>query len=592
VTTSEMRPEAGPSEQRHGIQIDWDVPIVMDDGVVIRADVFRPIGAYPVPALVSYGPYGKGLRFSEHHTDQWNRLISSHPEVIEGSSGDFQAWETVDPEKWVPFGYACVRVDSRGAGRSVGFLDPHSPREILDTYSCVEWAGTQPWSNGKVGMLGLSYYATNGWLVAALPDPPPHLAAVCAWEGSGDSYRDSGRHGGILSPWVKNWWASRILPLQHGYGERGPRSPNTGELVAGPETLSDEELAANRADTVGNRMSHILDDEWTKSRSVRWENISVPVLSAANWGGAGLHLRGNVEGFVRATTEDKWLEVHTLEHWTHFYSDYGLDVQRRFMDRFLKGDDAGWKDQPRVSLNVRSPGEVVTLRGEAAWPIPDTKWTRRYLAPSGTLADAPSPGDAIPFEALGDGLRFVTDPLTDETEITGPVAAKLYVSSSTADADLFLVLHVFDPDGREVTFQGAMDPLSTVGKGWLRASHRKLDPDRSTEYQPYHTHDLIEPLVPDDIYELDVEVWPTSIVVPAGYRIGLSILGRDYFHEAPDGSANFDNFGASVPRNGSGGFLHNDPDDRPAEIFGGNTTVHIGPEHPSHVLLPVIPKRA
>ena len=190
------------------------------------------------------------------------------------------------------------------------------------------------------------------------------------------------------------------------------------------------------------------------------------------------------------------------------------------------------------------------------------------------------------------GVLFVTDPLADETEVTGPIAAKLYVSSSTADADLFLVLHVFDPDGREVTFQGAMDPLSTVGKGWLRASHRKLDPDRSTECQPYHTHDVIEPLVPDDIYELDVEIWPTSIVVPAGYRIGLSILGRDYFHEAPEDSANFDNFGAGVPRNGSGGFLHNDPDDRPAETFGGITTVHIGPEHPSHVLLPVIPKRA
>jgi hypothetical protein len=215
-----------------------------------------------------------------------------------------------------------------------------------------------------------------------------------------------------------------------------------------------------------------------------------------------------------------------------------------------------------------------------------------YLTTGRGLTDATGDSGALAFDALGAGLRFLSEPVTEETEITGPVAAKLYVSSSTSDADLFLVLHVFDPDGREVTFQGAMDPLSTVGKGWLRASHRKLDPVRSAEYRPYHTHDELQPLEPGVVYELDVEIWPTSIAIPLGYRWGLSILGRDYFHDGPDDSAAFDNFGASVPRNGSGGFLHNDPKDRPEEIFGGTTTIHLGADHPSHVLLPVIPLRS
>ena len=116
--------------------------------------------------------------------------------MLEGSSNKYQNWELVDPEKWVPDGYACVRVDSRGAGRSPGLLDVWSARETQDLYQCVEWAGTQSWSNGKVGINGISYYAMNQWNAGALK--PPHLAALCMWEGSSDYYRELCRHGGIL----------------------------------------------------------------------------------------------------------------------------------------------------------------------------------------------------------------------------------------------------------------------------------------------------------------------------------------------------------------------------------------------------------
>ena len=150
------------------MQIDWDAPIPMDDGVVLRADVFRPAGAGKHPVILSYGPYAKGLSFQEGYKGNWARLTKAAPEVLQGSSNKYQNWELVDPEKWVPDGYACVRVDSRGAGRSPGHLDVWSPREAQDLYQCVEWAGTQPWSNGKVGINGISYYAMNQWQVAAL----------------------------------------------------------------------------------------------------------------------------------------------------------------------------------------------------------------------------------------------------------------------------------------------------------------------------------------------------------------------------------------------------------------------------------------
>ena len=139
----------------------------------------------------------------------------------------------------------------------------------------------------------------------------------------------------------------------------------------------------------------------------------------------------------------------------------------------------------------------------------------------------------LPYEASGKGLDFFMPPSTEPLEITGPMAAKLFLSSSTADADVFLVLRLFDRDGKEVTFIGANDPRTPIANGWLRASHRKLDPERSLPYRPYHTHDEAWPLQPGEPVELDVEIWPSCIVVPPGYRLCLSVRGKDYENEGP-----------------------------------------------------------
>src|SRR5918998_2170449 len=460
------------------MRIDWDVAIEMDDGVVLRADVFRPDDDARHPVILSYGPYAKGLAFQEGYPNQWERMVSRHPQVEAGSSNRFQNWEVVDPEKWVPDGYACVRVDSRGAGRSEGRLDPFSPRETDDLAACIEWAAEQPWSSGKVGLNGISYYAMNQWHVASRS--PRGLAAMCDWE-----------------------------------------------------------------------------------------RLDVPLLAAGNWGGHGLHLRGNVEGYVRGASAQKWLELHGLEHWTHFYTDYGVRLQKRFFGHFLKGEDTGWDGQRPVLLQVRHADGTFTERAEQEWPPARTEWTRWEL---GTGS----------YEALGDGVTFMGEPLERETEITGPSAAKLFVSSSTEDADLFVVLRAFDPDGEEVVFQGAIDPHTPIAQGWLRASHRKLDQSLSEPYRPYHTHDEKQPLTPGEVYELDVEIWPTSIVLPAGYRLAVTVRGTDYEHPKAGGDP-LTTFRNELP--GSGPFLHDDPDDRPADVFGGTGTIHPG----SYVLLPVIP---
>jgi hypothetical protein len=564
------------------MQIDFDVPVEMDDGLVLRADVFRPPGDGRYPVILSYGPYAKGLHFEDGYPDQWRIMCEQHPDVPAGSSNLYQSWEVVDPEKWVPHGYACVRVDSRGAGRSRGYIQHFSPRETKDFHECIEWAGEQPWSSGKVGLSGISYYGMNQWQVAA--GQPEHLAALCIWEGAADWYRDSTHHGGLLSTFWGNWYEHQVKTVQYGLGENGPRSRVTGELVCGDQTLSDDELARNRADFGQELRDHPFIDDYYRERIPDWTKITQPLLSAGNWGGYGLHLRGNTDGFLRAGSSQKWLEMHGLEHWTHFYTDYGREIQLAFFDHFLKGEDNGWDRQPSVLLNVRHADGTFVRRDEDAWPIPRTRWTKLYLdAASMSLSPTPvANAGSVEYETTGDGVTF-SSVVEEELEITGPAAAKLFASSSTEDADLFLVLRVFEPSGQEVTFQGALDPHTPIAHGWLRASHRALDDELSTPYRPYHRHDRAEPLTPGETYELDVEIWPTCIVIPTGFTLALTIRGNDYQYSDEARKVGW------FTMTGVGPFKHDDPSDRPPELFGGRVRLHCGGGQEAYVLLPVVP---
>ncbi len=193
---------------------------------------------------------------------------------------------------------------------------------------------------------------------------------------------------------------------------------------------------------------------------------------------------------------------------------------------------------------------------------------------------------AVSYPGLGEGVTFSAPTWDRDVEITGPLAAKLWVSSATEDADLFLIVRLFDPGGEEVHFAGTVDPRTPIAQGWLRASHRGLDPSLSEAWRPYHPHDEIQPLEPGRPYEVDVEIWPTCIVVPAGYRLALTVQGKDYEHAGPGAPI----WGGAFEMRGSGVFVHDDARDRPEEVFGGEVTIHGGGDTPSHLLLPVIPE--
>lgn len=524
---------------------EQNVPIPMRDGALVYANVYRPRDPGVHPVILTFGPYGKDIHFGDFNPAAYAQ-IAEH--------GRYLNWETPNPDWWVPQGYVVVRVDQRGIGASPGRLDLFtSSQQAEDHYDAIEWAGIQPWSSGKVGLLGISYYAITQWQVAALQ--PPHLAAMIPWEGFADLYRDALRHGGIYcNGFIAGWYPRQILPVQHGV--------NGGR--------SNEELIANRADLFAGVKAHALDDDYYHAFTPDLSQITTPLLSVGNWGGLGLHLRGNIEGYLGAASEHKWLRVLVGDHLTPFYSETGRAIQARFFDYWLKGHDNGQLAEPRIQLAIRK-GSQISWRNENEWPLARTLWTRLSLDATTRRLDrqAPRAEAHVSYDAPYGGVTFFTEPFATDIEITGPLALHLWVSSSTDDLDVFVTIRDLDPDGNEVHGIGSSGEPVPVTKGWLRASQRKPDLQRSTQYRPFHTHDETHKLTLDQVIPLDIEIWPTSMIYEAGHRLALDI-------EAHDGS-------------GSGVFLHNDLDDRPLTKLAGTNTVHTGMERHSFLLLPIIP---
>jgi uncharacterized protein len=558
-----------------------NISIPTDDGAFVMANIFRPKKPGRYPVIMSMSIYGKDLPIQGVYAREWKEMLKTIPNLCQKSSCFYQVWETPDPELWVPYDYVLIRIDARGSGKTPGMLDPFSPRENRDYYNAIEWAALQPWSNGKVGLAGISYYAVNQWLVASMQ--PPHLAAIIPWEGWSDNYRDNSRHGGIYSNIFRMGWAAKqLIPIQHGNARGGLKDLDDGAPLNGDKALTAEQLAANRVDLEKETLRNQLDGSIYRDRSADYSRITVPLLSGANWGGMGLHSRGNFEGYYRSASKQKWLQVHGLNHRDPFYLDDGQALQKEFFDHFLQGKNNGWEKRPPVLLKVRYADGTFRDRPENEWPLARTKWTKVYLDPQKQgLAALPVPAASeASYKAFGAGVTFASAPFDQETEITGPLKAHLWVSSETEDMDIFATLQLFSPDKKEITFEGASELAVPIAQGWLRVSHRKLDPALTTPWRPYHSHDEIQKMVPGEKYEVDVELWPTCIVVPKGYTLTLKLQGKDFSRSEKGGVFT-----------GSGPFLHVHPQDRPASIFGGTNVIYGGGSFASYLQIPVVPPK-
>ena len=502
------------------MQILRDIAVPTRDGSPIVVDVFRPDGDDPVPVIACISPYGKDVHWPERFPLY---------DLVE--HGDYMVWETPNPEWWVPRGYALVRVDTRGTGKSPGRLDLYGPKDAEDFYDVVEWAAAQPWSTGRVASSGISWLAMMGWRVAALQ--PPHLAAVVAWEGLTDFYREAAYQGGLYSNgFIEGWWAHQVEPQRNGTDGEG-----------WPELLP----------------RHRLLDDYHRARTVDLGRVTVPLLSAGNWGALHLHLRGNIEGWRGAASEHKWLVVHTGTHVDPYYADWAQDLQLRFLDRFLKGQQDRMEGVAPVRLAIRH-GRDVVWRDAEDFPLPGSDWRELYLSGSGLDWRAPVEPGEVPYPA-----RFETAPAQDMLELTGPVALRLWISAETDDVDVLARLQHLAVDGEPIPAIGPQGGPVPMAIGWLRASHRETDPELSQPFRPWHPHERTVALTQGQPTQLDVEIWPTSITLAPGERLRLELVVDD---------------------TDLGMISHSAPWDRRS---AAGATIHTGGEHASHLLVPVIP---
>lgn len=521
--------------------VERDVGVVVRDGTRLSTAVFRPADTGSYPVVLALTAYGKDLG-PEHYPEvsRFGQRPGFDAGVIEVSP--WTTWEGPDPATWVPAGYAVVYLDVRGYHASEGDASVLSPQDADDFYDVIEWAGAQEWSNGKVGTIGVSYLAISQWAAAGLN--PPSLAAMIPWEGQTDAYREVLYHGGVPETSFTRFWLHRVNGLAN-------TPPLPDHDVFQVVHRDPQAMAAIR-----------------QNQFIEPERSHVPALVAATWSDHGLHTRGSFGAFVRSSADQKWLYTHGRPKWSTFYGADALEYQRAFFDHFLKGEDNGWERRPAVRLEVRETLHEHTVRFEHEWPLARTEYVPWYLdAASGSLTDRPVAGSASVGYEPPSGAATFTRTFERDTELTGHMKLRLWVSTSAGDdLDLFVGVKKLDEHGDEVHFFAkAGYAFGPVALGWVRVSERALDTERSTPWQPVLRHDAPQPVAPGEIVPVEVEILPSSTLFRAGESLQLVVQGADLFEHPSLGHA------------------------YSADVNVGTHTIHSGDEHDSHLLVPVIP---
>ncbi|KAJ0417336.1 alpha/beta-hydrolase [Aspergillus carlsbadensis] len=511
------------------------IPIPMRDGTRLCANLFLPFSAskdaQKVPVICSMGPYGKDIHASTFGLPKTPIYAEMYKHI--GPLGPDAAFELCEPMVWCrDYGYALLRVDARGIGGSEGRLDPFGlERSVLidadaegqDLYDITEWAGTQPWSSGKVAFSGISYYGMVGYWAAM--QRPPHLTCVLSYEAQCSVYH-AARRGGIYSEnFQAHWFGNVVLPYQAGRG---------GGLLTEEE---EEELEANRVDYPKLLAKTEYPDEgvWAVfDRVRRLEDIEVPFYLAGNWTDPELHLAGNIRAFNGISSQYKWLEMHTGNHLAAFYDPEHIAMQRRFLDHFLfDKKENGVLDVPRLRL-LQHHGTQRTFYREAetAFPPPDAQDAIFYLTPDQTLSITP-PADtaSTPFQTKGYGpesrnLHFPLDtPFTEPFELLGSPYLDLEVSTTAQDLDLFIYLRAIDATGNPMILAGNHgEPMDSFARGYFRLSHRaevaRNFKEKGVIDQPSVPRSEV---TPGKVYRVLVPLYPAAFWFDEGQSVALEI---------------------------------------------------------------------
>ncbi|TQL52567.1 CocE/NonD family hydrolase [Subtercola boreus] len=564
-----------------------DVRIPTRDGSYVCADIFLPDDDQQHPVIMNQGFYGKSFdhgtigsrRQAEAKEELEDRYFTGNPDGLQ-----YENHESVDSAVWVPKGYVCIRVDARGVGNSPGLQAPFSRQQAEDYYDAIEWAGTQPWSNGNVGLWGMSYLAITQHTVASLQ--PPHLKAMVALGTDSDLYNEALYGGGLYGEGFWTWWRAAMA----GHNFHGERAETDwlGRMLATP--FDDPEA-------YGEHGSVFMKPDMSK--------VTTPVWIVGPQTGVVIHQLGSSETFIRSTAvEQKRFDF--VDAWfPHSYKHSTIDDHERFFDHFLKGDDTGVMDSPPVRVQVRTGNGGHLLLEENEWPIARTSYPRWYLdaRPSGWTGDsngqqllsiqcaAPTQEASASYSAELDrghpipaptgyvggtprwstGVSFVSEPVDEDMLLAGYMKAGLWVSSTTHDLDLYVSLRVIDENGREIRYESLVPPIDPanihpVGHGLLKVSHRALDALRSTPYWPAPSHAEADhqPLEIGEVVAVEVGLYPSTALIRKGSRLRVDV--QPY---SP----------AGIPSRAYDESYH----------LGATNTIYTGPEHQSYIQLPIVP---
>lgn len=421
----------------------------------------------------------------------------------------------------------------------------------------MEWAGTQEWSSGKVAMCGISYYGMACYWAAM--QQPPHLSAIVPYEALTDKYGDVCRQGGVWhAGFQKHWYNNIVVPHQY------------GKL----EGLSEDQLTKQRMDYDALATNWVWRSEgpWPVfDRTRDLSKIKVPMLTAGNWMDSEVHLPGNPTSYERASSEWKFLEMHTGNHLAAYYESDQIQRQLRFLDFFLKEKtDNGLEASPRIDLLIRR-GIDNFYRAESTWPPKDATQTPLYLAPNEGLKfeqhKSSSADEHIAYAGCSGASFFQTEPLGEELEILGFPHLDLTISTDAQDMDIFVYFYVINPNGEKLVFRGNHDePAVSFLRSWFRLSHRTLS-STSTAERPVLDQVKPAPVEANKWYDVKVPVVCTSMIIEPGHRLAIALRANDEEEIIPP-------------------MRHVGPD-RPETLFAGTNRIKLG----GKLVLPVV-KRA
>ncbi|QDP02362.1 CocE/NonD family hydrolase [Thalassotalea sp. PS06] len=522
--------------------IERDVGIYTRDNTRLSAKIYRPNKKGKFPVIMSFTAYGKDFG-PEDYPSVLDHNAKPDFDLGPIKVSKWTAWEAPDPAFWVLNDYIVMYVDSRGYFGSEGKPSILSDKDSLDFYDAIRWAGQQSWSNGNVGLNGVSYLAISQWLAAT--SRPPNLKAIIPWEGQTDPYRETLYHGGIPETAFTNFWVQKI---------------NTGASAnVGPPPFLFKFVHKRPW------LFKLIQD----TSALDLTMINIPVLIAASWSDHGLHSRGSFEAFKRISSIDKWLFTHGRPKWSTYYSDEALAFQKQFFDHYLKGKENKLNSKKPVRLEVRHSLTQYHVRFEESWPIPRTEYRRLFLDADNRIL-RPSPitkSGKVDYPAQT-GSAIFSIVFDRDTEISGNMKLKLWLSTDQGtDMDIFVAVKKSDVHGDDVPFYAKTGyNKGPVALGWLRVSQRELDRKKSTPWQPILTHENPQTLSENEIVAVEIEILPSSTLFKKGETLNLVIQGHDIFSHPTLAHAYNENKG-----------IH---------------SIYTGKQYDSHLLIPVIPPDA